>query len=149
MKVILTQDVKKQGKKGQVIEVSEGYGRNYLVKNNLAVVADNAALNQLKSKQKAEARNAEEELAAAKSLKEKIEKEDVIVEIKVKIGEDGRLFGSIPPKQIADELETQYNIVIDRRKIQMKDHISAVGSYDVPVKLHHEVTANIAVKVGE
>ena len=149
MKVILTQDVKKQGKKGQVIEVSEGYGRNYLVKNNLAVVADNAALNQLKSKQKAEARNAEEELAAAKSLKEKIEKEDVIVEIKVKIGEDGRLFGSIPPKQIADELETQYDIVIDRRKIQMKDHISAVGSYDVPVKLHHEVTANIAVKVGE
>ena len=147
MKVILTQDVKKQGKKGQIIEVSEGYGRNFLIKNNLAIFADNAALNQLKSKQKAEARNAEEILKEAKQTKSQLEEKNVVVIIEVKTGDDGRLFGTIPTKQIADELEKQFEISVDRRKIQLKENISALGSYDVPIKLHHEVTADIAVKV--
>lgn len=147
MKVILTQDVKKQGKKGQIIEVSEGYGRNFLIKNNLAIFADNAALNQLKSKQKAEARNAEEILEEAKQTKSQLEEKNVVVIIEVKTGDDGRLFGTIPPKQIADELEKQFEISVDRRKIQLGENISALGSYNVPIKLHHEVTADIAVKV--
>ncbi|UPQ86370.1 50S ribosomal protein L9 [Ignavigranum ruoffiae] len=149
MKVILLEDVRKQGKKGQVIEVSEGYGRNYLIKNNLAILADNAALNQLKSKKKAQARIAEEELQEAEATKKAIEAKDVTVTIEVKIGEDGRLFGAIPPKQIADELMKQYDIEIDRRKIQLKENITAIGRYNVPVKLHHEVLANIDLKVTE
>lgn len=149
MKVILLQDVKKQGKKGEVIEVAEGYGRNFLIKNNLAVVADNAALNQLKSKKQAEARIAQEELAKAKEVKAAIEAKGRTVNIAVKIGEDGRLFGAVPLKQIADELEAQYGIKIDRRKIQLKENITAVGRYNVPVKLHHDVTATIDLAVNE
>lgn len=149
MKVILLEDVKKQGKKGQVIEVSEGYGRNYLIKNKLAILADNAALNKLKSKKKAEARIEAEEKAEAISAKEKIEKKEVIVTIYVKTGDDGRLFGSIPPKQIAEELNKQYGVDIDRRKIQLKENINALGRYDVPVKLHHDVLAHIKIKVEE
>ena len=149
MKVILLEDVKKQGKKGQVVEVSEGYGRNYLIKNNLAKLADTAALNQLASKKKAMARIEQEELEIARKQKDQIENDDVLVKIPVKIGEDGRLFGAIPPKQIAEELSKQYGIDIDRRKIHLKDNITAIGKYDVPVKLHHEVIANIAVQAIE
>lgn len=149
MKVILLEDVKKQGKKGQVIEVSEGYGRNYLIKNNLAVLADNAAMNQLKSKKKAQARIAKEEFEEAEKTKKAIEEKNVTVVIDVKIGEDGRLFGAIPPKQIADELAKQYDIEIDRRKIQLKENITAIGRYNVPVKLHHDVIANIDLQVRE
>lgn len=147
MKVILLQDVKKQGKKGDVVEVSDGYGRNYLIKNGLAKEASAAALNQLKSKKKAEARMAAEHLEESKETKAAIEKENVIVEIKVKLGEDGRLFGAITPKQIADELEDQYDIQVDRRKIQLKENLSAVGNYEVPIKLHPDVQAAIKVNV--
>ena len=149
MKVILLEDVKKQGKKGQVIEVAEGYGRNYLIKNNLAKVADQAAMNSLKAKRKAEAKLEAEELAEAKEIKEKIEAEDTIVEIKAKIGEDGRLFGTIPSKQIAEELEAQYSISVDKRKILLSDNLSALGHYNVDVRLNPEVTARIRVHVVE
>ena len=149
MKVILLKDVKKQGKKGDVIEVSDGYGRNYLIKNNLAKVADGAALNQLKSKKEAEARLAKEELAESKETKEAIEKEGTVVTIAAKTGEDGRLFGTIPSKQIAEELEKQYNIEVDRRKIQLGENLNSLGRYNVPVKLHSEVTADIKVHIVE
>ena len=149
MKVILLEDVKKQGKKGQVIEVAEGYGRNYLIKNNLAKVADQAAMNSLKAKRKAEAKLEAEELAEAKEIKEKIEAEDTIVEIKAKIGEDGRFLETIPSKQIAEELEAQYNISVDKRKIQLGDNLSALGHYNVDVRLNPEVTAKIRVNVVE
>ena len=107
MKVILLKDVKKQGKKGDVIEVSDGYGRNYLIKNNLAKLADGSALSQLNAEKKAHQKIAEEELEEAKALKQAIEDEKTIVKIKAKTGEDGRLFGTIPSKQIAEELKKQ------------------------------------------
>lgn len=147
MKVILLKDVKKQGKKGEVVEVSDGYGRNYLIKNNLAKMADGAALNQLQSKKEAEARVAKEELTESKLVKEAIEKEDTVVTISAKTGEDGRLFGTIPSKQIAEELEKQYGIKVDRRKIQLSENLSSLGSYNVTVKLHTKVSADIKVHV--
>lgn len=147
MKVILLKDVKKQGKKGEVVEVSDGYGRNYLIKNNLAKMADGAALNQLQSKKEAEARVAKEELTESKQVKEAIEKEDTVVTISAKTGEDGRLFGTIPSKQIAEELEKQYGIKVDRRKIQLSENLSSLGSYNVTVKLHTKVSADIKVHV--
>lgn len=147
MKVILLQDVKKQGKKGQVIEVSDGYGRNFLIKNGWAKEADAAAMSELKAHNKAKERLAAEELAEAKALKETIEKEETVVVIKAKTGEDGRLFGTIPSKQIAEELEKQFQISVDKRKIEMEHNLAAVGYHNVPVKLHTEVLAKIRVHV--
>lgn len=149
MKVILLQDVRKQGKKGDVIEVNPGYGRNYLIKNNLAKEADAAALNKLKSQQKANARKAEEEHQEALQLQQEINRESSVVTIPVKIGEEGRVFGTITSKQIAEELEKQHKIQVDRRKIQLDENLAAVGDYEVPIKLHPEVIAEIKVRVIE
>ncbi|MBD3949748.1 50S ribosomal protein L9 [Tuanshanicoccus lijuaniae] len=148
MKVILLSDVKKQGKKGQVIEVSEGYGRNFLIKNGLAKLADNAAMSQLKAENAFKAKKAEEELQEAKELKKLIEDEKTVVVIKAKAG-DGRLFGTIPTKQIAEELNKQYKIEIDKRKIQLEQNLSSLGYHHVDVKLHHDVIAKINVHVVE
>ena len=149
MKVILLQDVKKQGKKGQMIEVSEGYGRNFLIKNGLAKLADNAAVSQLNAENKAKARHAAEELELAKQLKVQIEDEKTVVKIKAKSGNDGRLFGTIPSKQIAEELDKQFKIKIDKRKIQLVQNLASLGYHHVEVKLHHEVSAKINVHVVE
>lgn len=149
MKVILLQDVKKQGKKGQVIEVSDGYGRNFLIKNNLAKIADNSAMSQLNAENEAKRRLAAEELAEAKKLKDIIEDEKTEVKIYAKSGEDGRLFGTIPSKQIAEELAKQHDIKIDKRKISMIQNLASLGYHNVEVKLHHEVTAIIRVHVIE
>lgn len=149
MKVILLQDVKKQGKKGQVIEVSDGYGRNYLIKNKLAQAADQGAMKQLEAKHKADERQAAEDLKEAKQLKEKIEQESTVVEIKAKTGDDGRLFGTIPSKQIAQELANQHGIEVDKRKIQLDENIAALGHYQVPIKLHHDVQGHIRLHVVE
>lgn len=148
MKVILLQDVKKQGKKGQVIEVSEGYGRNFLIAKGLAKLADSSSMSQLNAENKAKQRIAEEEFVQAKVLKAQIEDEKTVVTIKAKAG-DGRLFGTIPSKQIADELKKQHKIEIDKRKIQLENNLSALGYHHVPVKLHPEVTAKINVHVVE
>ncbi len=147
MKVILLKDVKKQGKKGDVVEVSDGYGRNYLIKNNLAQLADGSALSQLNAEKKARQKISEEELAEAKELKKIIEDEKTIVKIKAKTGEDGRLFGTIPSKQIAEELFKQHKVKIDRRKIQLVSNLATLGSHQVEVKIHSEVTAVINVNV--
>ena len=149
MKVILLEDVKKQGKKGQVVEVSDGYGRNYLIKNGLAKEATGAAMGQLKAKQKAEAKQAEEDLEEAKELKTKLEDEKTVVTVKAKSGEDGRLFGTITSKQIAENLEKQFKIKVDRRKIDLANNLAALGHYNVPIKLHTDVDAKIRVHVIE
>ena len=149
MKVILLQDVKKQGKKGQLIEVSEGYGRNFLIKNGLAKLADNAAVNQLNAENKAKARIEAEELAQAKDLKEKLEDEKTVIVIKAKSGADGRLFGTIPSKQIAEVLKQQYDLSIDKRKIQLEQNLASLGYHQVASKLHHDVTAKLNVHVVE
>ena len=145
MKVIFLQDVKGKGKKGDIKEVPNGYAQNFLIKNNLAKPANNESMAELKGKQKAKEKQDAEVLAEAKELKALLEKEETVVKINAKAGEDGRLFGSIPSKQVADALNKQYKIKIDKRKIELDQPIRALGFTQVPVKLHPQVTATINV----
>ena len=145
MKVIFLQDVKGKGKKGDIKEVPNGYAQNFLIKNNLAKPANNESMAELKGKQKAKEKQDAEVLAEAKELKALLEKEETVVKINAKAGEDGRLFGSIPSKQIADALNKQYKIKIEKRKIELDQPIRALGFTQVPVKLHPQVTATINV----
>ena len=146
MKVILTQDVKAQGKKGQLINVSDGYARNYLIPRGLAIEATGAALNDLKNKESARKHQIEVETAEANATREKLE--SVLVKIEASGGADGRLYGSVTSKDVADALEAQTGIVIDRRKIEM-DGIKAYGSYSFDVKLYSGVVGKINVVVTE
>lgn len=146
MKVIFIKDVKGRGKAGEVKNVADGYARNYLLPNNLAVEATKGNMQSLKAKQRSEARKAEEEKQEAEQLKALLEK--TTVELKAKTGEGGRLFGSITSKQIADELKRQ-KINIDKRKIDLAEPIRSLGYTNVPVKVHPEVTAVIKVHVAE
>ncbi|MBF8807089.1 MAG: 50S ribosomal protein L9 [Enterococcus lacertideformus] len=147
MKVIFLQDVKGKGKKGDVKEVPTGYAQNYLLKNNLAKEATKSSISQLAGQQKAKEKQEAEILAEAKKLKEFLEKEETVIELKAKAGEDSRLFGSIPSKQIAEGLNKQYKIKLDKRKIELNNPIRTLGYTNVQVKLHHEVTATIKVHV--
>lgn len=147
MKVIFLKDVKGQGKKGEVKEVSDGYARNVLLKNKSAVEANANAMSQLKGQKRKEEENAAAELQAAKDLKEVLEK--LTVELTSKTGEGGRLFGSITSKQIADELNKKHSIKVDKRKMDLPEAIRTLGVTKVDVKLHHEVTATLKVHVTE
>ena len=146
MKVIFLQDVKGKGKKGDIKDVPNGSAQNFLIKNNLAKPANNESMAELKGKQKAQEKHEAELLAEAEELKTVLEKEETVVRIKAKAGEDGRLFGSIPSKQIADALNKQYSIKLDKRKIELEQPIRALGYTKVPVKLHSKVTATITVQ---
>ena len=128
MKVILTQDVKAQGKKGQIIEVSDGYARNFLFPKGLAVVADNKAMNDIKNKEAAHKHKIEVERAEAKQLAEKLQ--PVVVKLMLQAGPDGRLLGSVTSKDIAEELEKATGIVIDKKKILLDEPIKSYGSYN-------------------
>ncbi len=134
-------------KKGQVKDVPDGYAQNFLIKNGKAKPATSAAISALKGQQHAEAKNAAAELAEAKVLKAKIEDDKTIVEIKSKAGEDSRLFGSIPSKQIAQALAQQYQINVDKRKIDLPEPIKALGYRNVDVRIHPDVTATIRVHI--
>lgn len=147
MKVILLQDVKGNGKKGEIKNVADGYAHNFLIKNNLALEATPANMKSLDAQKKKQEREAAEELQEAKLLKEKLEK--LTVELSAKSGEGGRLFGSITSKQIADELNKAHSIKIDKRKLDLDDSIRSLGVTNVPVKLHHEVIATLKVHVKE
>lgn len=147
MKVIFLKDVKGQGKKGEVKNVSDGYAQNFLIKQGLAVEANQSAVSTLTAQKKKEERRAVEELEEAKKLKEQIEK--ITVELSAKSGEGGRLFGSITTKQISDELQKKFNLKIDKRKMELNDAIRTLGYTKVPVKLHSEVTASLNVHVKE
>ncbi|KAB7665288.1 50S ribosomal protein L9 [Bacillus sp. B1-b2] len=147
MKVIFLKDVKGKGKKGEVKNVADGYAQNFLIKQGLAVEANNGAVSTLNAQKKKEEKLAIEELNQAKQLKEQIEK--LTIELQAKSGEGGRLFGSITSKQIADELNKKHNIKVDKRKIEMEDAIRSLGVTKVPLKLHQEVTATLNVHVKE
>lgn len=149
MRVIFLEDVKGKGKKGDVKEVPTGYAQNYLIKNNLAKEATKESLAEVAGKKKAKAKQDAEILQESKELKAQIEAEETVVELKAKAGEDGRLFGSIPSKQITDALEKQYKIKVDKRKLDLKQPIRGLGTTEVSAKLHPEVTAKIKVKVVE
>lgn len=146
MKVIFLKDVKGKGKKGEIKNVADGYAHNFLIKQGLAVEANAGAMSSLSAQQKKEEKIAQQELEDAKALKETIEK--VTVELTAKSGEDGRLFGSITSKQVADELQKAHGIKLDKRKIEM-DAIRTLGYTKVPVKLHKEVQATLNVHVKE
>ncbi len=146
MKVIFLKDVKGQGKAGEVKNVADGYARNHLIPNKLAVEATKSNLKKLEAKQRSEKKKALEEKQQAEQLKEKLEKLEV--KLTAKAGENGRLFGAVTNKQIADALKKQ-NISIDRRKIELDEPIRSLGSTKVPVKIHPDVTAVIHVHVVE
>ncbi|ARI75554.1 50S ribosomal protein L9 [Halobacillus mangrovi] len=147
MKVIFTADVKGKGKKGEIKNVNDGYARNYLLKNNLAVEATKGNVQAQKAKDAKKEQLAQEEIDEAKKLKETLS--DMEVKLTAKSGDNGRLFGSITSKQIAEELKKSHNIKIDKRKIELDDPIRTLGYTNVPVKLHPEVTGTIRVHVDE
>jgi large subunit ribosomal protein L9 len=147
MKVIFLKDVKGKGKKGEVKNVADGYAHNFLIKQGLAIEANQSSVSTLAAQKKKEEKMAEEELAEAKKMKETLEK--VTVELTAKAGEGGRLFGSITTKQIAEELQKKHGIKIDKRKMELEDAIRSLGMTKVPVKLHHEVMASLNVHVKE
>lgn len=146
MKVILKQDVKGQGKKGELVTVSDGYARNFLFPRGLAVEADSQAMNELRNREESVAYHKKVEkdaaLAAAATLKDKA------LTIHAKAGNGGRLFGSVTTKEVADALENQVGVKVDKRKITMND-IKAFGTYTAEVKLYTGVTAEIQVVVAE
>ncbi|PWU70065.1 50S ribosomal protein L9 [Gracilibacillus dipsosauri] len=147
MKVIFTKDVKGKGKKGDVKNVSDGYARNFLFKNNYAVEATQANMSALKAQKNKAKKQEQEEIEQAKQLKETLEKLEV--KLTAKSGDGGRLFGSITSKQIAEELKKSHNIKMDKRKIELDQPIRSLGYTEVPVKLHQEVSGTIRVHVVE
>lgn len=147
MKIILLQDEKKLGKKGDVIEASEGYARNYILPKKIGVEATAKNMNDLKLHKANEDKLAKEQLDAAKALAAELEPKQVIV--KIKAGEGGRAFGSVSSKEIAAACKEQHDIEIDKKKIVLTENLKNFGSYEVPVKLHPQVTAKLTVKVVE
>ena len=150
MKVIFLEDVKGKGKKGEVKNVADGYAQNYLIKNGLAKEATNSSVSALRGQKKAEDKKAQEQLDEANKLKAFLEAEETVIIVKAKSGEDGRLFGSVTSKQVADQLNKQYKVKLDKRKIDLKEPIRALGFVKLEVRLHLEVTATLTVHiVGE
>ena len=147
MKVILLKDVKGQGKKGDVVKVSIGYARNFLLKNNLAEEATPGNLRALKAQQQKSEQAEQKEKDEAEQLKKSLA--DLTIELKAKAGDAGRLFGSITNKQIAEVLQKEYGHKVDRRKIELDQPIRSLGQVSIPVKLHPEVTGSIKIHVTE
>lgn len=147
MKLILQQEVKKLGKKGDIIEVSEGYARNFLLPQKLAIPATNSNVNVVKQQKAAEERKQQRVLDEAKVMAAQMAKIEVTVSVKT--GEGGKLFGSVTSKDIADAIQAQHNIEIDKRKIELKDAIKSLGTYPVTIKIHPEVNTQIQVHITE
>lgn len=146
MKVILKKDVKGQGKAGELVTVSDGYARNFLFPRQLAVIADAQAMSELRTKEEAAQYHAKVEKQAALDAAEQIK--DKTLRITAKAGIGGRLFGSVTTKEVAEVLQKQFDIRVDKRKISMED-IKAFGSYTAEIKLHAGVTAKVTVMVSE
>ncbi|PYG89098.1 LSU ribosomal protein L9P [Ruminiclostridium sufflavum DSM 19573] len=145
MKVILKQDVKGLGKKEQMVEASDGYARNFLFPKGLAVEASAANVNIMKTKKEAESQKKEREIAQAKELAKKIK--DITLTLKVKAGENGKLFGSITSKDVAEAMKAQQKLEIDKKKLVMPDALKSVGTFDVEVKLYPEINSKFTVKI--
>ena len=149
MKVIFLADVKGKGKKGEIKEVPTGYALNFLIKKNLAKEANAQAIGELRGKQKSEEKAHAELVAEAKKIQAKLAEETTVVQFTEKIGPDGRTFGSITNKKIAEELQKQFGIKIDKRHIQVASPIRSVGLIDVPVKIYQDITGIIQIRVNE
>lgn len=146
MKVVLLADVKGHGKKGELCNVSDGYARNFLFPKKLAIEADNAALNELKSREEAAAHHKKEEINSAKELASMLDGKTVI--IKAKAGGSGKLFGAVTSKEIAAEIKNSLNVEIDRKKMSVAD-IKNFGEYTAEIKLYQGIVAKVNVKVTE
>lgn len=145
MKVILNQDIKGQGKKGELVNVSDGYARNYLLPRKLAKEANNENLNVMHGKQESAEYRKQMELEEAQNIAEKMK--EITVVIKAKAGDNGKLFGSVTSKDVAEELKMQHHIKIDKKKIVLPDGIKALGVTVVEVKLNQGVTGKVKVSV--
>ena len=149
MKVIFLEDVKGKGKKGELKEVPTGYAQNFLIKKNLAKEANAQAIGELRGKQKSQEKAHAEMVAEAQAIKAKLEEEATVVAFTEKVGPDGRTFGSITNKKIADELQKQFGLKIDKRNIKVDSPIRSIGLIDVPVKIYQDVTSVIRLRVTE
>lgn len=147
MKVILLQDVKSLGKKGEIVNVNDGYARNFILPKKLGAEATGKNLNDLKLQKKNEEKVAQENLEAAKKLAAQLA--EGRVELAIKVGEGGRAFGSVSSKEIAAAVKEQMNLDVDKKKIQLKEAIKSLGTHMITVKLHPEVTAELKVVVTE
>ena len=147
MKVILLQDIRGKGKKGQMIEASDGYARNYLLPRKMAIEATADNINTMKMNDKAKAEQAAREKAQAQEFAEKLK--DITVELSGKAGTGGRLFGSITSAEVSDALKKQFGITIDKKKIVQDEPIKSFGTFTLKAKLGYEITANITVHVSE
>ena len=147
MKVILLEDVKTVGKKGEVVDVNDGYARNCLLKKKLGIEATPKALNDLKLKNANDEKLRQEEYEAALEFAK--EMEDKVVEVKLKSGKDGRTFGSISSKEIAEAAKKQLGYELDKKKMHMPEAIKSLGTYNIPIRIHPKVTAELKVKVTE
>lgn len=147
MKVILKEDVKSLGKKEELVDVNDGYARNFLIPKGLAVEASSTNLNIMKTKKDAEKSKKDRELAQAKELAEKLDKTTVV--LKAKAGDNGKLFGSITNKDVSDALKKDHKLDIDKKKISMADSMKSLRSYSVEVKLYPGVSAKLTVKIEQ
>ena len=147
MKVILLEDVKALGKKGDICDVSDGYARNFIIPRKKGLEATSDNLNNLKLKKANDAKVAQENLEAAQALAQELEKDAIV--LKVKVGEGGKLFGAISSKEIAAAVKEQMNLDVDKKKIVLAEPIKTLGSHDIKVKLHKDVAATLVVKVVE
>lgn len=147
MDIVLLEDVKALGKKGQIVKVNDGYARNFILPKKLGVEATPKNLNDLKLQKANAEKVAAEQLAEAKALAEKIG--NLSVTLKMKAGEGGRAFGSVSGKEIAAAVKEQLNLEIDKKKLVLPEPLKTFGTHEVPVKLHKDVTAKLAVKVTE
>ena len=147
MKVILQKDIRGKGKKGQMIEVAEGYARNFLLPKGDAIPATADAMNTMRLQEKAKAKADAEAKAAAQAIAEQLK--GIQVKIPCKGGEGGKLFGSVTAKEIAEGIEKQLGVTLEKRKVVLKDDIKAFGSYTIEVKIYNGVSANVFVVVGE
>lgn len=147
MEVILLEDVKTLGKKGQIVKINDGYARNYILPKKLGVEATAANLNDLKLAKARDEKQAAQELADAKEFAAKIEEKQV--ELTIKTGEGGRSFGAVSSKEIAAAAKEQLGLDIDKKKMKLEESIKTVGTYEVPVKVHKSVTAKLKVVVSE
>lgn len=147
MEVILKEDVKNVGEKNEVVEVADGHARNYLIPKGLAVAVTEAELAKLKEKKKAKQRKKQQKLEEAKEKAAKLE--DTILETSVKAGETGKLFGSVTTNDIAEAIEEETGVKVDKRKVELEDNIKTLGTKKVEINLHKDVSATVKVKVTE
>jgi large subunit ribosomal protein L9 len=147
MKIILLEDVKTLGKKGETVNINDGYARNYILPKKLGIEATAKNMNDLKLQKANEEKKAKELLEAAKAFAEDLKEKSVTVSIKT--GEGGRTFGSVSSKEIAAAYKSQLNIDIDKKKLQLAEPVRSLGVYKVPYKVHPKVTAELTVKVAE